>query len=82
MCKRTPEEVPRQSSAAGELLEFPCCPVAVVQHETGTRHLADENRTQNQNVAMISDILVSLVLLAYVGSVFGIQQAVSVIRMH
>ena len=35
----------------------------------GVRHAADKGRTLNQNIAMISDLFVFLVLVAYVGYV-------------
>ena len=35
----------------------------------GVRHLTEREKNLNQNVAMITDILVSLVFIAYIGSV-------------
>jgi hypothetical protein len=49
---------------------FPMAIVAAIFFGlAGARHLTDSTRTQIQNVVMITDIVVSLVLIAYVGSV-------------
>jgi hypothetical protein len=46
--------------------------VAIFAGLAGIRHLIDRNRMRTRNVVMVTDILVSLVLIAYVGRVvFG-----------
>jgi len=52
---------------------FPMAIVAAIFFGlAGARHVTDAHRTQTQNVVMVTDILVSLVLISYVGSVvFG-----------
>lgn len=47
--------------------EFPMAIVAAIFYSLAAiRHLTDSNRTRHQNAAMITDALVSLVLIAYV----------------
>lgn len=40
---------------------------AIFYGVAGIRHVAESNRTRNENVAIISDLLVFLILAAYVG---------------
>ena len=47
---------------------------AIFYGVAGARHLADQNKTQHQNIAMATDLLAALVLLAYVGSVLRLHQ--------
>lgn len=42
---------------------------AVFYGIAGVRHATDRVRSKNQNIAMVSDIFVALVYLAYIGSV-------------
>ena len=42
---------------------------AVFYGIAGVRHATDRVRSKNQNIAMVSDLFVALVYLAYIGSV-------------